>query len=76
MGVPHGREVEESVSARYLSKWISSSYVGPLVRQVDADGCNLRQYVEAFSKASWKYAVVAEVPEGDTAKIEALLNPV
>ena len=74
-GVPHGREVEESLDARYLNKNYRSSYVGPLVRSVDADGCNLRQYVVAFSKASWKYAVVAEVPEGDTAKIEALLNP-
>jgi hypothetical protein len=75
-GVPHGREVEESLDARYLSKRNFSSYVGSLVRDVCACGCNLRQYVKASSKASWKQAVVAEVPEGDTAKIEELLNPV
>lgn len=75
-GVPHGRKVEESLDARYLSKRYRSSYVGSLVRKVCACGCELRQYVAASSKASWKQAVVAEVPEGDTAKIEALLNPV
>ncbi len=75
-GVPHGREVEESLDARYLSKRDFSSYAGSLARRVCACGCNLRQYVVADSKASWKRAVVAEVPEGDTAKIEALLNPV
>jgi hypothetical protein len=75
-GVPHGSEVEESPDARYLHKWGISSYVGPLFREVDADGCNLRQYVVAFSKASWKYAVVAEVPGQETAKIEALLKQV
>jgi len=75
-GVPHGREVEESLNARYLSRWYRSPYVGSLVRKNCSCGCNLRQYVVASSKASWKQAVVAEVPEGDTAKIEALLNPV
>ena len=75
-GVPHGREVEESLDARYLSCRYRSSYVGSLVRKVCVCGCNLRQYVVAESKPSCKYAVVAEVPEGDTAKIKALLNPV
>jgi len=75
-GVPHGREVEESLDARYLSRWYRSSYVGSLVRKSCACGCELRQYVKASSKKSWKQALVAEVPEGDTAKIEELLNPV
>ncbi|MBU0527540.1 hypothetical protein KKE92_03610 [Candidatus Micrarchaeota archaeon] len=72
-GIPHGREVGESRDARYLNKW-NRSYVGLLVRQVDADGCNLRQYADVYSKASWKHAVVAEVSERDAAKIEALLD--
>jgi hypothetical protein len=64
------------LDARYLDRWYSSSYVGSLVRKVCTCGCNVRQYVVASSKASWKQSVVAEVSEGDIAKIEALLNPV
>ncbi len=75
-GVPHGKEVEEGPAARYLQRWGNSSYAGLLVREVDAEGCDLRQYVDANSKASWKRAVVAEVPERDAGKITAMLAPI
>lgn len=72
-GVPHGKEVEEGPDARYLQRWGDSPYAGLLVREVDAEGCDLRQYVDANSKASWKRAVVAEVPGSDEENIAAML---
>ena len=70
-GVPTGRKVDQSPEARYLYR-LNDSYVGPLVRA----GGGGRQSVDASCKASGRLGVVAEVSEGDVAKIEALLKPV
>ncbi len=72
-GVPQGKDVGEQKDSRYLDK-SGRSYVGLIVRHVCADGCNYRQYVTVHSKASWKYAVVAEVPEPDVETIQALID--
>jgi hypothetical protein len=72
-GVPRGREVEESSDARYLYRLNGSSYVGLLVRG-DGFGGFDRQYVGANYGASSRFGVVAEVPEGDAAKIQALID--
>ncbi|MEW6749253.1 MAG: hypothetical protein AB1295_06110 [Candidatus Micrarchaeota archaeon] len=72
-GVPQSNEVE-SVSARYLYRLNGFSYVGLLVRGGKYFYC--RQDVDANYRASVGLGVVAEVPEGDAAKIEALLKPV
>ncbi|PIP38804.1 MAG: hypothetical protein COX19_10685 [Desulfobacterales bacterium CG23_combo_of_CG06-09_8_20_14_all_51_8] len=71
-GVPHGRKVDQSADARYLYRLNDSSYVGLLVRGV----YYLRQGVDALCQPSDRFGVVAEVPEGDVAKIEALIAPI
>ena len=73
-GVPHGRKVDGSSDARYLYRLNDSSYVGLLVR-VGIYVCGDGQSVIAYYGASIRFGVVAEVPEGDAAKIEALLKP-
>ncbi len=72
-GVPHGVDVGEKPDSRYLNLW-GNSYVGLIKRRVDADGCELRQYVDVNCKASWKQAVVAEVPEKEVEKIKEFID--
>jgi len=72
-GVPHGKEVEESSDARYLYRLNDSSYVGLLVRG-GSGNCYDGRNVLADYLASNRFGVVAEAPEGDAAKIQALLN--
>ncbi|MFH1221455.1 MAG: hypothetical protein V1492_00030 [Candidatus Micrarchaeota archaeon] len=68
-GVPHGRKVDASSDARYLYRLNDSSYVGLLVR---FGGCG-RRSIDAYYWPSYGFGVVAEVPEADAPKIEALL---
>lgn len=73
-GVPHGKQIANSFDARYLYRLNGSSYVGLLVRY---HGCGYSRWgVFADYRASECVGVVAEVPEEDVAKIEALLEPV
>lgn len=66
-GVPHGTKAEIGSAPRDLNR-LDSSYVGLLVRS----GCGFNRLVSAFYTSSARFGVVAEVPEGDVAKIEAL----
>jgi hypothetical protein len=86
-GVPHGKEVKSSSDVRYLYRLNDSSYVGLLVRyDISASDihwhpsdysqcCCDWQVVGAVCRASDRFGVVAEVPEGDAAKIQALTAP-
>jgi hypothetical protein len=69
-GVPHDEQVDQSSDARCLYR-NDSSYVGLLVRYVYFH--SYRQNVLASRRASCRLGVVAEVPEGDIAKIEKLI---
>jgi hypothetical protein len=75
-GVPQGRQVGQSSDARYLYRLDDSSYVGLLVRNgIYYDYHYNRQGVYANRRASYRLGVVAEVPDADIAKIEAILRP-
>jgi hypothetical protein len=72
-GVPHGKKAEGNPDARYLYRLNDSSYLGLLVRGGnwgDSDGRD----VGAIYQASDRFGVVAEVPEGDAAKIQTLIG--
>lgn len=69
-GVPHGNKVAQSSDARHLYRLDYSSYVGLLVRY----GGSRWRDVGASFRASYCRGVVAEVPEGDVAKITSLLS--
>ena len=69
-GVPHGERVGIGSDARNLNRLIDSSYAGLLVRS----GCGFNRLVSAFYTSSARFGVVAEVPEGDVARIEALIG--
>ncbi len=71
-GVPHGKKVESSPDARYLWRLNDSSYVGLVARVCFY---NYRRYVDLYYRSSFALGVAVEVPEGDVAKIEALLIP-
>lgn len=71
-GVPHGKEVEASLDARYLFR-SGSPYAG-LLSRLD---CHDRRYVFADGWAFDGFdmaGVVAEVPEKDVKTIEALIR--
>ncbi|MFA5349681.1 MAG: hypothetical protein WC309_04960, partial [Candidatus Paceibacterota bacterium] len=74
-GVPHGKRVNARQDARYLSRLYTSSYVGPVARGYDGLDGNGGQGVGLDFRPSGGLGVVVEVPEGDVAKIEALLKP-
>jgi len=72
-GVPHGKKVEGSSDARYLYRLNDSSYVGLLARGRGSFG-GVRRSVFLGGRASGRFGVVAEVPDADVPKIQALLN--
>lgn len=68
-GVPTGSEVAQTPDARHLYR-LNSSYVGLLVRHF----VYWRQGVYAYCNVSSRLGMVAEVPEGDIAKVTSLLS--
>ncbi|MEW5996112.1 MAG: hypothetical protein AB1657_00765 [Candidatus Micrarchaeota archaeon] len=71
-GIPHGRQTEGKGS-RHLWR-PDGSGAGLVARGDNWDGYVDRQYVNADYVASNRLGVVAEVPQGDAAKIEALIS--
>jgi hypothetical protein len=73
-GVPHGGEVEQSTDTRFLvGTGEYSPYVGLLTSISDIYG-SLLHSVCAFHEPFAELGVVAEVPDADVPKIQALLN--
>jgi hypothetical protein len=73
-GVPHGEKANKSKDARYLYRLNDSSYVGLLVCMGHYGNYGSRRGVGANFRASNRFGVVAEVPEKDVPKIEALIS--
>jgi len=72
-GVPHGVDVAGGPGTGCLYRLNNSSYAGFLVRSGDNFN-GMSRVINACYGASYRLGMVAEVPEGDVAKIQALIS--